>query len=144
MEKYNEIWKQICFQINKSTADRMFNYNIESKMTKSKATRLFSSKGIKVSGDVTFASKNNNAYNYWANPSFELLNYDWDLILNDWINKKMYLFQIPKNTFSINDFKPRADIDQKIDLQIMYNDPTFTDNRSGISFIKFLVDELDY
>jgi len=129
---------------NKSTSERNTNYYAESKMSKSKAMRLFSSKGIKINRDVTFASKNNNAYNYWANPNFEVLNYDWNLMLNDWINKTIYLFQIPKSTFSISDFKPRADRSELIDLQIMYNDPTFTDNRSGISFLKFLVDEINY
>ena len=116
------------------------------KITKNKAIRLFLAKGFSVSREVTFASKNKGAYNYWANPNFNVLNYDWSLILNDWINEKIYLFHIPKNTLSINDLTPRGDKARSslIDLQIMYEDPTFTDNRSGVSFSKFLIDEIDY
>ena len=113
-------------------------------MTKSKAVRLFASEGIWLGKNVTFASKNRGAYNYWANVEFDMLSYDWSLILNDWINKVVYLFIIPSHTIKEKELTPRSDKPHLIDLQIMYNDTTFTDNRSGYSFAKFLVKEINY
>ncbi len=114
-------------------------------MTKNIAIRMFIANGNTVSKPTTFASKNKSAYNYWANPNWhDVINSDWFLILNDNILKRLYLFIIPKFTFKKDDFITRADNSNQIDLQIAYNDPTFTDNRSKISFRKFLVAELKY
>lgn len=116
----------------------------EFKITKSGAIRLFLNKGQRIARTVTFASKNRSAYNYWANPNFEVLNEDWSLILNDNKRRILYLFFIPAYTISKSQLNPRADIPELIDLQIMYNDSTFTDNRSGFSFVQFLTNEIDY
>ena len=113
-------------------------------MTKSKAVRLLVSKGHWLGHNVTFASKNRGAYNYWANVEFDMLSTDWSLILNDWINKVIYLFTIPAYTIKENELTPRSDKPYLIDLQIMYNDTTFTDNRSGYSFAKFLAEKINY
>lgn len=113
-------------------------------MTKNKAIRLFSSKGYSFGKNVTFASKNRGAYNYWANVEFGILANDWHLILNDWINKVVYLFYIPANSINAKELTPRSDKPYLVDLQIMYNDTTFTDNRSGYSFNKFLVETINY
>ena len=113
-------------------------------MTKSLAIRLLRGNGFNVGKNVTYASKNRGAYNYWANPAFEMLSNDWDIILNDWANKKIYLFTIPANSIKNYQLTPRSDKNYLIDLQIMYNDVTFTDNRSGVSFEKYLVAELQY
>ena len=116
------------------------------KMVKSKAVRLFTEHGQVLKGEITFASKNKTAYNYWANPAFALLNDDWSLILNDNINKTLYLFFIPAHSIAPSQLTPRSDAERKhlIDLQIMYSDPTFTDNRSGFSFKPYLIAELEY
>lgn len=108
------------------------------KMTKTIAKRLFSLHGDK----ITFASKNKGANNYWANPSFDCLKRDWFLILNDWQRKELHLFKIPAN--SLNNLVSRADQPNLIDLQIAYNDPTFTDNRSGMSFKQYLINTIKY
>jgi len=114
-------------------------------MTKNIAIRLFIANGNTVSKIATYASKNKAANYYWANPNYgDVINYDWSLILNDSVAKKLYLFLIPKFTFTIGDFVTRSDKPNLIDLQIAYNDPTFTDNRSKISFRKFLKDEINY
>ena len=114
------------------------------KMTKNYAIRLFTNKGFTIAKNVTFASKNKSAYNYWANPNFDILNEDWSLILNDNKKQKLYLFNIPAKTISKIQLTPRADIVDVIDLQIRYNDITFTDNRSGFGFAQFLVNEINY
>lgn len=113
-------------------------------MTRNLARHRFVRDGFKIADNLTFASKNRSANNYWANPLFSFLNSDWSLILNNWIDRKLYLFFIPAN--SIKSFQLRARSDQKdlIDLQITFRDPTFTDNRSNFSFAEFFVGELDY
>lgn len=129
---------------NKINKDEQIINKVENKMTKRMAIRLFVNKGFKIYDEVTFASKNKTAYNYWANPHCSCLEHDWSLILNDCDNKKLYLFNIPAMAISKNEVIKRADNKQKIDLQIMYKDPTFTDNRSGIGFKKYFVDSIIY
>ena len=114
------------------------------KMTKSIAIRYFLADNYDVYKNVTFASKNRSAYNYWANPDVDILNYDWSLILHDWINKKIYLFNIPANSIALDELTVRSDKPHQIDLQIMYNDKTFTDNRSGLKFSDYLVAKINY
>lgn len=114
------------------------------KMTKIKAMRLLIERGGKISANNTFASKNKRAYHYWANPPVEILQEDWSLILNDWKNNKLFLFFIPARTIPQERLTVRSDKPQLIDLQIMYDDPTFTDNRSGVSFKPYFIKELDY
>ncbi len=113
------------------------------KMTKNRAIALFKNEGIAFNANVTFASKNKSSYNYWANPSFDVLDSDWFLILNDWINRKIHLFEIPAKTFKHDCLVSRAD-KNKIDLQIMHDDSLFTDARSKISFVKYLKITISY
>lgn len=95
-------------------------------------------------GKFTVASKNKTSYCYWANPDIEFLNKNWDLVLNDNINHKWYYFQIPANTISLREIKVRNDNPNRIDLQIRYNDSSFVDTRSGISFAKWLKKQGQY
>jgi antitoxin component of RelBE/YafQ-DinJ toxin-antitoxin module len=113
-------------------------------MRKSLAISIFRSKGIVFSDNITYASKNRTAYNYWANPTFERLELDWFLILNDWINRVIYLFKVPSGAISQGDLTSRADNNNQIDLQILYNDPNFRDTRSNQIFKKFLVMSENY
>lgn len=115
-----------------------------SKMTKSKAINLLKNEGIEFYGITTFASKNSSAYNYWANPESSVLDTQWNLILNDWINQEIHLFIIPKNSLDTASIVFRADKKNQIDLQIMYDDKLFTDNRSKISFARYLVKTIKY
>lgn len=124
-------------------ADIKENGNFD-RIRKGNAVRLLRSKGYDLYDTITFASKNTGAYNYWANPDSYYTKHNWSLILNDWKERKLYLFNIPANSISDNMIVVRADKPDKIDLQIMYNDVTFTDNRSGISFAKFFVGEVKY
>lgn len=114
------------------------------KMTKNKAIYLFNSKGYKLGRNITFASKNKTAYNYWANPDVSILSSDWYLILNDWNKQELHLFYIPKNSISEFEVMPRSDKKNQIDLQIMYDDSSFTDTRSKLSFRKYLKETINY
>ena len=116
----------------------------QNRITKSAATNLFKSKGYTTNHNVTFASKNKVGNYYWANPLFDALKQDWYLILNDWNKNELHLFKIPIHALTANDLVSRSDNEDKIDLQIAYNDTTFTDSRSKISFARFLVASISY
>lgn len=116
----------------------------QSRMTKSAAVNLLKSKGCTINHNVTFASKNKVGNYYWANPLFEALKQDWYLILNDWNKKELHLFKIPAHKLTADDLVSRSDNEEKIDLQIAYNDTTFTDSRSKISFSQFLLKSISY
>ena len=114
------------------------------RINKSAAVNLFRHTGIYTNNNVTFASKNKAGNYYWANPLFDALKQDWYLILNDWKKKELHLFKIPAHTFKESDLVSRSDNEEKIDLQIAYNDTTFTDGRSKVSFVDFLVKTIQY
>lgn len=114
------------------------------KMTKNKAINLFRNEGFSFIGNTTFASKNRGAYNYWANPDFKVLHDHWNLILNDWDKKELHLFSIPSNTLKSSMVVARADKPYQIDIQIMYDDISFTDTRSKLSFKKFHLKTIKY
>lgn len=116
----------------------------DGRIAKNQAISLFEASGIHLSRNTTFASKNRGANNYWANPYFFALDSDWYLILNDWIKRELHLFLIPARTIPHKNMISRIDQADKIDLQISYNDPTFTDTRSKISFARYLVKSIKY
>lgn len=124
--------------------NRGLSMEADVKMTKSRAINLLRSEGAFLNGNITFASKNRGVDNYWANPDFSVLNNQWNLILNDWIGKELFLFVIPAKEISPYSLVARGDKENQIDLQIMYGDSSFTDNRSKLSFARFLKKRIQY
>ncbi len=118
--------------------------SVPGRMTKAIAVARLREQGIEVKDNVTFASKNRASNNYWANPSFDVLNRDWYLILNNWKKNELHLFKIPANSIPAWSLVSRNDKPDKIDLQIGKEDPSFTDLRSKISFLKFRVTSIRY
>jgi hypothetical protein len=112
-------------------------------LTPSQAKSLCRKNGINLNGKVTFASKNSTQYNYWANPKTKFLESNWWLLLNDWIHGKLHVFNIPANSIKIEEVKIRGNL-SKIDLQIIYENDSFEDSRSGIQFIKWFVKTISY
>lgn len=96
--------------------------------------------------NISFSSKNDSQLTdiYWSNPPVDALTKDWDIILNDWVNRKLYVFRVPAYRIPTNALRVRSDQPRKIDLQIYYGDPTFTDSRSGVRFHEFLQMEIPY
>lgn len=113
-------------------------------MRKTLAIKMFKERGRYIDKNVTYSSKNRTTYNYWSNPNFAFLNEDWTLILNDWVNHKLYLFRVPRNSISDSELIGRNDQLDLIDIQIQDDNPNFVDIRSGFSFRQFLVDQIDY
>lgn len=113
-------------------------------MRKTLAVKMFKERGRYIDKNVTYSSKNRTTYNYWSNPHFSVLKEDWTLILNDWVNHKLYLFRIPHKSISASDLVGRSDQPELIDIQIPDDSTNFVDRRSNFSFKRFLVDQLDY
>lgn len=134
-EKKQEYWENN--MVNKQSGFEQI------RLTKNNAIRKLLNAGIDVKGEVTFASKNSTQPIYWANPPLDFLLKDWSLILNDCVTKKLYLFFIPKKSMSLAQFKTRDDRD-RLDIQIVYNDPTFTERRGGCNFLGFFTTEINY
>jgi hypothetical protein len=116
----------------------------ENILTKIEAKNLCMKNGINLKGEITFASKNKSASNYWANPNIEFVKYDWCLILNDFIKHELHVFHIPAYSIEDDKIKVRSDDANKIDLQIKYEDNSFEDSRSGIQFVKWFIKTISY
>lgn len=116
-------------------------------MSKKKAELLFNEKKLLTNKPYfyTYATKNRSADVFWANPNFRCLELNWYLILNDYINKRLHLFYIPPKSISSNRLAQKSESSPNlIDLRIIYDDPTFTDESSQISFRSFYIESIDY
>ena len=118
------------------------NGEFRTKSIKAKtAIQLFDEKGYNICHyNTSYASKNNGHDVYWINPDKRHLNEDWYIILNDYINKRLYLLNIPKN--SISNLEMRND--RICNVSIRYNDINFLDVNSNICFGKYLIDMIEY
>ena len=114
------------------------------RVNKTNAVVRFKESGFFVSKNATFASSNRATNNYWANPPFDVLKQDWYLILHDRQKKELHLFLIPSGAIMASELVCRNDREDRVDLQIYYNDPTYTDSRSKISFSKFRLKSIQY
>ena len=113
-------------------------------LSKQDIKTLCQKNGFIIQGDFTKAGKNKTQNNYWANPSMSRLSKDWILVLDDYVNNIIYCFKVPANSLNLNQVKTRNDQPNKIDLQIQYNDPFFTDTRSKILFNKWMIKKINY
>ena len=112
---------------------------------KAAAIKLFYQKGYNIRPSATtYAAKNKGGEIYWANPPKRLIYENWYIILDDTITKKLRLFVIPANTFSISDLRIRKDKPNYIDMSIQYNDSSFSDIKSSVKLARFLKNTIDY
>ncbi len=95
--------------------------------------------------NCTYASYNANSRRFWANPSINVLKNDWWLLLDNHYLRKVYVFFIPKDNLSENQFIIRDDntAKNKIEMKIRENE-SFIESRSGIEFKKWLIQTIQY
>lgn len=117
-------------------------------MTKRVETKfLFEEKGLltKKPYKYNYGAKNSTVDVYWIDPNYDRLKSNWYLFLDDNINKRIHLFFIPPNSVLRHQLKPKSIYNSRIfTLEILYNDLTFTDRISNISFKKYYVDSIEY
>ena len=78
---------------------------------------------------------------YWANPDISFLENNWSLVLNDRLNRTLYLFDIGANSIARGELKERKDRND-INLNIIYGDEQFRDRDTKFSFRRFLTAKL--
>lgn len=104
----------------------------------------------KLSGYSTFpmtryASLNASKDVYWLNPTEKDIRTGFTLFCYDTKNRLAHVFNIPGNDLDIKKLKTRNSVSGiKFNVEIRYNDKTFTDEKSGIRFDKYLVVTLKY
>lgn len=133
---------------NKSREKQVFNtIKDENKISKAMAISIFEKMGFSINKPCTYASRgdiNKTNYDfYWANPRFEYLEQDWNIILNEKYQKKLILLQVPKNSFTDSDMKSRTD-KYLIDLRIRCDDNSYYDFGSGNYFKEYYICMVDY
>ena len=117
------------------------------KRAKKEAINFLKDKGIDIGKYVSYAVRQENKDDCWANPNVEMLNKDWDVVLNNNIEKELVVLHVPQNSFDIrsekrNGLLVRSDKTELIDLHIdVYN---FHDVRSGLDFSKYIVEKISY
>ena len=119
----------------------------ENEMSKQNAIDIFNKKGYNLKKPITYASKNSTTNSHWANPRVEFLSKNWNLILNDFIHRTLYLFQIPAFSFQSKQFyirlSPHNRSTRLLNIEITYGDDDFTD-KSGVKFIDYMVGKAGY
>ena len=94
---------------------------------------------------ITQAKLNKDGRRYWANPDVEFLKFNWCLVLNDNVKRKLYILKIPANTYSLKDVRTRIkDGKELINVAIVYQDGLFVCVESKINYTKWFVDEFNY
>ena len=115
--------------------------NSSDEMTKSKAIALLFQKNYQLHSCVTFASINKSSGEFWANPNPEFLKQDWSFILNDKKKRKLYLLNIPRNTFKSGTVSVRDN--GRLDIRL---DPNTLRNKAPdkINFAPYKIAEISY
>lgn len=114
---------------------------------KKSAIEVFSKRGtLKNPEFITYSTVQKEKKYYWANSNPNCLEKNWFIILNNTLDNKLFLLNIPKHTLMINnrsknELKIRKD-KNVLDLHINFDN--FIEKNSGISFNSFIVDELNY
>lgn len=111
---------------------------------KKEAISFLKEKGVLIGQKVTYAMKQAERDEFWANPQGELLNQDWWLILNDTATLELSVLKVPEGSLSIkkDGLQVRADKPELLDLNINAN--TLKDRKSGVDFSTFVVKRIKY
>ena len=117
------------------------------KRAKKDAIQFLNEQGISLGKDVSYAVRQDNRDDCWANPKIELLTKEWHIILNDNIGMELVVLKVPADSFTLrkNNQKGlyvRADKPDMIDLRINLN--TFKDVRSNEDFAPYITHRIKF
>lgn len=116
----------------------------EKMMERNQAIQMCRDKGLPLTDQKNFGSRNKTGLVYWINPNIDRLHHDWWIILNDDLHCRLYVFCVPANTIQQHQIVLRVDKPHLIDLQIRFNDLSFEDTRSHIHFKPWLRTTIPY
>lgn len=118
----------------------------QGKRAKNEAVSVIEKTGFVFYHKVTYATLQPSKQAFWANPSANLVNSDWNIILNDTEHSELIVLQIPASTLQIRTdsigLVTRKDAPNRIDLSI--DQETLIDAKSGINFSSFVATKVKY
>ena len=103
---------------------------------------------VKLSKFFSYAKLQEKKKVFWINPDINLIKTHWMLVLNNQVERKIYILEVPANTFkcSLNKdngvLRIRQDKPMYLDININYK--TFVDIGSKVSFKEYIVDTIKY
>lgn len=117
------------------------------KRAKQDAIMYLQENGVTVGKKTTYAVKQHEKEEFWANPKKEFLNQEWWIILNNNETKELIVLKIPAKklclkTSSESGLMVRMDKQDLLDLNI--NTVTFVDRKSGVDFSTFIENKIRY
>ena len=117
------------------------------KRTKSEAISFLALNGIPIGKNPTYAALQAKTGKFWANPKINLLNEDWEIILNNNELMELIVMRIPAKSLKIQSgnnigLHVRQDKADMIDLNI--DAKTFIDRTSKIDFSSFICKKIKY
>ncbi len=109
-----------------------------------------SKKGYTFNKQTSFSSLQEKKNTFWMNPNVDLLNSDWNIVLNNQITEKLYILKVPANELKcrikngIGDgFNTRILNGKKL-IDISINADTFIESSSKYNFNNYIVEEIKY
>lgn len=147
------VFNQSQTTVSKKTTTALINtMSVETKLAigkraKSEAIQYLANKGVNIGKNVSYAVKQGNKDEFWANPDVNLLKQEWDIILNNNVAMELYVLKVPANTFCLQDqthkgLIVRSDNPKRIDLNIDLL--TMKDRRTGIDFMPYVIKCIKY
>lgn len=116
------------------------------KRAKTDALKYLAEKGVSVNKKVNYSTLQSDRPEFWINPTTDVLEADWSIVLNNTELLELIVLLIPANTMKIDSgaesglftrTKPYA-------LDINLSKETLKDRRSGIDFGPFVVSRVKY
>lgn len=117
------------------------------KRAKNDAVAFLEDKGISIGKKVTYAVKQSNRNEFWANPRTDLLNHEWWLILNNNETMELIVMKIPPKMIKLkvnngDGLLVRTDKTDLIDLNI--DTGSLRDRKSNIDFTPYVIKRIQY
>ena len=117
------------------------------KRAKQDALAFLEEQNISVGKKVTYAVKQSDKNEFWANPKKDLLNHEWWLILNNNEIMELIVLKIPKNTLKLESISEsglmiRTDKTDLLDLNI--NTGSLVDRKSKVDFSPYVIKKIKY
>lgn len=117
------------------------------KRAKADAVSYLSEKGVAIGKKVTYAVKQPDKDEFFANPQKVLLDEDWYVILNNNAATELIVMKVPAGGLKTKGSAPiglfvRADKPELLDLHI--DAQTFRDSKSSIDFSPYIIKRVKY
>ena len=123
---------------------------VADRTTAAELKKILKDNGCRVDNSIPFryASINKTGEVYWLTPKAKDVKGTWYLALRDQINKIVRLFLIdttkPGALYDMKSLAFKSDDPDVNHIEIIVDDPKFTDRMSNVEFISYLIEEVKY